>query len=211
MTEPEAEDGVGVLPPPVEGIENNKYLSEKGYYLLVDLEVGRYNSKLVRLDENGNITHIKTHDVGDGGTTVGVGIYVKSTDTERIKMLSDLGIIWNDTSQWVEIEKINIAFNQISSSYNNYVLGFQESSNIKLTQQQFDALFIAAYNKPALLKNNTLIELASSMNTNEQAWNDAFLLEYKQLNTWDKFGKGWTNRIKDTVELYLYGDYKKDY
>lgn len=73
-------------------------LSEQGYSLLIALELGNDLSSLsyVQIDAQGNITAVKNHDVGDGGTTISVGIYVKASDMNRIQMLYNLEIDWAD-------------------------------------------------------------------------------------------------------------------
>lgn len=89
-------------------------LSEQGYSLLIALELGNDFSSLsyVQIDAQGNITAVKNHDVGDGGTTIGVGIYVKASDMNRIQMLYNLEIDWTDLNQWVSIDKISMAYNR---------------------------------------------------------------------------------------------------
>lgn len=187
-------------------------LSAAGYQLLVELELGTNLSQYdyIKLDSKGNISQIRNHDVGDGGTTVGVGIFVNSSNKDRIKMLEGLGINWKDTTQWVSIDKIEKAFENVAQSYADVVNQTLSELNITVSQEQYDALFLMAYNRPALLKSGGAVyKMLSTNNTNKNDWRNAMISEYKKLSTWSKYGNGWTNRIDDELELYFSKDYKR--
>jgi|GEM_PF-7086471 len=183
-----------------------------GYQLLIELELGTNLSKYnyIRLDSVGNISHIRNHDVGDGGITIGVGIYVKSTNASRIKMLEELGIKWNDTTQWVPIADVEKAFKNIASKYETTIKKAIDKNNLSVSQAQYDALFLLAYNRPALFNEGGAVnKLLSTNNDNKSDWRDAIISEYKTLNQWEKYGKGWSNRLEDTLELYFDEDYTR--
>lgn len=192
--------------------ENGTSLGKSGYQFLVELELGTNlaNYSYIKLDSKGNISAIRNHDVGDGGITVGVGIYVKSSDKERIKMLQELGVDWSDTTQWVPIETVKKAFANVSKTYENKVNNCLAKLNKTVSQAQFDALFAMAYNRPALFdKGGAVYELLSENNTNINDWRDALIAEYKTLKNWNTYKDGWTHRIDDELELYFYNDYKR--
>lgn len=189
-------------------------ISEKGYEFLVDLELGVSwkNADYMKLDEQGNIVAIKNQAVGDGGITVGVGIYVKESDTERIEMLKELGITWNDTEQWVSYEVVTQAYNNISEKYIKIVDGILEKYNIEATQEQYDALYAMAYNREALFSEGGAVDnMLLSGNNNMSDWRNALIEEYQALGGWQKYGNGWTNRIDDELELYFKGDYIRNH
>lgn len=187
-------------------------LSANGYQFLIEYELGTNLSQYdyIKLDNNGKISAIRNHDVGDGGITVGVGICVKPNNTERQEMLASLGIDWSDTSQWVPIETAEKAFTLISPTYENAVNTCLEKLNKTVTQSQYDALFAMAYNSTALFdKEGVVYKLLAQDNFNIDDWRDELIEVYKGKKDWDKYGKGWTNRIEDQLELFFYGDYKR--
>lgn len=188
------------------------HFSQSGYQLLIELELGTNLDKLdyIEVDENGKIIAVRNHDVGDGGITVGVGIYVTSSNKERIEMLEELGVNWQDTSQWVAFETVQQAFNNISQDYENKVNNLVSKYNLSLSQNQYDALFLFAYNRMALFnEGGAVYNMIDSNNSKFADWREALLEEYKGLSNWNKFGNGWTNRIEDELELYFYGDYNR--
>ena len=187
-------------------------LGKEGYQLLIELELGTELSKCkyIKVDEEGNIVEIKNHDVGDGGVTVGIGIFVNDSYEERISMLKDLGVTWNNTDQWVPIDIIEQAFRNISGYYEETVNTIISDYNLSVSQSQYDALFLMAYNRPALFyEGGAVYTMLASGNSNMSDWREALINEYKQLDGWDEFGNGWTNRIDDMLELYFYGEYDR--
>ena len=84
-------------------------------------------------------------------------------------------------------------------------------TNANLTQQQYDALYLLAYNRPALFKPGGIIENLILSNANREEWEEAILAEYKLLKGWNVNKNGWTNRINAALELYFYGDYIRNY
>lgn len=184
-----------------------KGISDRGYTFLVSLELGTDNWKMliyVETDKEGNITKIRNHDVGDGGITVGMGIFVRETDADRIKMLEELGIQWNDTTQWVSYDTLVQAYNNISIEYVHRVNYVIEKNNYYITQEQYDALFAMAYNRPALFSDRGAIDyLLATGSHNMDEWRDKIIKEYQTLDGWEKFGKGWTNRLEDELELFF--------
>ena len=67
-----------------------------------------------------------------------------------------------------------------------------------------------AYNRPALFyEGGAVYTMLASGNSNMSDWREALINEYKQLDGWDEFGNGWTNRIDDLLELYFYGEYDR--
>ncbi len=189
-------------------------LSEKGYDFLVRLELGDdwKEAEFIKTDDQGNIVAIRNHDVGDGGITVGVGIFVNESNAERIKMLESLDITWNDTKQWVPYDKITQAFNNISGKYREMVDKAIKTYNLTVTQEQYDALFLMAYNRPNFFSDGGAVNaMLASKNDNIDDWRNALLNEYKSTKNWDIYKNGWTNRVEDQLELYFKGDYVKNH
>ncbi|MDY3795267.1 MAG: hypothetical protein SOZ81_00930 [Agathobacter sp.] len=183
--------------------------STDGLSLLCSLEVGN----AVKKDANGNITAIKIEDIGDGGYTVGFGVYIKHGDTATINYYKEkYGIDVTDTSAYIPIEVCQEIFNDEIGKYTGYVDSAVERYGLNLTQSQYDALTIMAYNRPAILSDGHAVgDLLKSGNMNQSDWRNAMIEEYKGLKNWDKYGNGWTNRIDDELECFFDGDYKRNH
>lgn len=60
-----------------------------------------------------------------------------------------------------------------------------------------------AYNRPALFSDGGAIDyLLATGSHNMDEWRDKIIKEYQTLDGWEKFGKGWTNRLEDELELF---------
>ena len=80
------------------------------------------------------------------------------------------------------------------------------------TQQEYDALFVAVYNRPALAsKGGTLEKLITSGSRDPEEWKNAIMTEYHDecSGLWADNHKGWENRTLDELELYFNGDYER--
>lgn len=84
-------------------------------------------------------------------------------------------------------------------------------NGIKLTQQQFDALLIHRYMVGSF--NDGLVDYLKDNNGSYQRDKlRGVMLDYlKGLKSWDKYGKGWTKRIDNEMNIFFNGDYKKTF
>ena len=185
-------------------------LSEAGMELLIDYEVGN-DPAIVKKDANGKILEIRNRDGRDGGITIGFGIFVEKTDTERIKQLAEIGIIWNDTTQWIDYETAVKAHKIISDKYSERINNLIERVGVELTQQQYDALYLLVYNYWALLNQGGVVETLILSGADRATWEEEIIAAYQRTKYWDDFKDGWINRTKDTLELYFDGDYKRNH
>lgn len=154
-------------------------------------------------DENGKIVKIKIQDVGDGGYTLGFGIYISEDDQDRIALAESLGIKWNDLNYWVDIEDVNIMFSHVSPYYHNVEKGIERSTQKILTPQQYDAIFSLIYLRPKFQEK--IIELINS-NADKETWKKDLLYELESLPDYQRY-PGWVDRIERTVDLYFDGIY----
>lgn len=187
--------------------QENRFLTDDGLIFLYECELGPkeswINSDFIQLDENGNIIKIKIHDVGDGGYTLGYGIYISEDDQDRIALAESLGIKWNDLSYWVPIEDVNIMFSHESQYYHSVEKEIERSTQKILTPQQYDAIFSLIYLRPAF--EGKIIELINS-NADKETWKKELLDELKKLPNFQS-NPGWVDRIERMVDLYFDGIY----
>lgn len=187
--------------------QENRFLTDDGLIFLYECELGSkegwINSDFIQLDENGKIVKIKIQDVGDGGYTLGFGIYISEDDQDRIALAESLGIKWNDLNYWVDIEDVNIMFSHVSPYYHNVEKGIERSTQKILTPQQYDAIFSLIYLRPKFQEK--IIELINS-NADKETWKKDLLYELESLPDYQRY-PGWVDRIERTVDLYFDGIY----
>lgn len=183
-------------------------LSENGFKLLAS-----YEATSVVKDKNGNIVSIPILDIGDGVYTIGIGNTVKKTDTKTIEEYKQkYGIDVTKVGTQVDIKTCMQIYNDHVNTYTSTVNNLLKRYNYTPTQNEYDALVIAVYNRPALAsKGHALDTLLKNNNHNKDDWRTALINEYKGLSGWSKYGKGWSNRIEDELELYFDNDYVRNH
>lgn len=192
-------------------------LSEKGIDFLGRLEIE--GSKYNVYDDNNNLTGILSVDIGDGGITFGFGHYVAYNDTQKQKYLQEVYALAFMEGVFVPIElciKIkhdDVNYNKI---YNVQALDkFIEDNNILLTQYQYDALVCMAFLRriPSDLRELILQKSKEKAlySDYEKEFFDIALDDFKSLSSFDRYGSGWTNRLKNEVDVYFHNDYSKKY
>ncbi len=196
--------------------------SVKGEELLKQIELPsseNYNGKSYYVyDNDGKLIGIRCQDVGDGGVTIGYGSYTSWSDTEKIKKLkSKYGITAGMSAK--ELFNIVVPINdsmemmreEINSKTEKLINNVIKPNGIKLTQQQFDALLIHRYMVGSF--NDGLVDYLKDSNGNYKRDKlTGVMLDYlKGLKSWDKYGKGWTKRIDNEMNIFFNGDYKKTF
>ena len=109
---------------------------------------------------------------------------------------------------YFHLSDVEQMFSEISNTYSLKVDNLIEKHNLQLTQEQYDALFLMAYNRPKLFEDGGTIDiLLAAKNNNREDWKIAILEEYKELKNWEKYKNGWTNRLDEQLDLFFEGDY----
>lgn len=186
----------------------SKGLSENGFKLLA-----AYEATSAVKDKNGNVVSIPILDVGDGMYTIGIGNTVKKTDSATIQEYKEkYGIDVTKVGSQVDIQTCLKIYNDHVNTYTSTVDNLLKRYNYSASQNEYDALVIAVYNRPALAsKGHALDTLIKNNNRNINDWRTTIINEYKGLKNWDKYGKGWSNRIEDELELYFNNDYVRNH
>jgi RHS repeat-associated protein len=196
--------------------------SLNGEELLKQIELPsseNYNGKSYYVyDNDGKLIGIRCQDVGDGGVTIGYGSYTSWSDTQKLKNLkAKYGI----TSGMSAKELFNIVVpiddciemmrEETNSKTEKLINNVIKPNGIKLTQQQFDALLIHRYMVGSFddgledyLKDN-------SGNYKRDELRGVMLDYLKGLKSWNKYGKGWTKRIDNEMNIFFNGDYRKTF
>ncbi|RKM63201.1 hypothetical protein D6856_03500 [Butyrivibrio sp. XB500-5] len=182
-------------------------ISDEGFLLLCDYEVGKAGV----YDKDGNLTALKIMDVGDGKYTLGFGITVDKDDEDAINYyMETYGIDVTNVGGEIDIDTSYKIYHEKESYYTGLVNSLCKRNNFSPTQQQYDALFIAVYNRPLLAKEGQALDVfLKQEGGSKEDFEQIVLSEYQGLGSWDKYGDGWTNRTYDESELYFDGDYER--
>ena len=186
-----------------------KTISEKGFKLLSDIEVPAGAKK----DKNGKIISIPIVDVGDDKYTVGMGNAVDKNDTKTIaEYKRKYGVDVTKVGAQVDYDTCLRIFNDHIEKFTGTLDRMLKRNGYVPTQNEYDAMVIAVYNRPALANpGNALDTLIKNNSHNREEWRTTILNEYKGLDLWNSKGRGWTNRINEEIELFFDGDYTKNY
>ena len=189
-------------------VKASRGLSENGFKLLASYEATRAVK-----DKKGNVVSIPILDVGDGMYTIGVGNTVKKTDTKTIQEYKrKYGVDVTKVGTQVDIKTCMKIYTDHVNTYTSAVDNLLKRHNYTASQNEYDALVIAVYNRPALAKEGHALDtLIKNNNRNKNDWRKTLIDEYKGLKNWNIYGKGWSNRIEDELELYFDNDYVRNH
>lgn len=189
-------------------VPQSKGLSENGFKLLAS-----YEATSAVKDKKGNVVSIPILDVGDGMYTIGIGNTVKKTDTKTIQEYKEkYGVDVTKVGAQVDIKTCMKIYNDHVNTYTSTVDNLLKRHNYTASQNEYDALVIAVYNRPALAKEGHALDtLIKNNNRNKDDWRTTLINEYKGLKNWNTYGKGWSNRIEDELELYFDNDYVRNH
>ena len=175
---------------------NPTKISDKGAELLISLEVG-----VIEGDK------IMTKDLGDGGITIGFGTFIEHGDDELRRYYEKEYNITIKEGEYLSRETAMKIYKDSLSDYEGVVSHFAENNGVALTQNQFDALTMQAYNRPS---DSYLTPYLNDELSDEALVNQ--IMGVYQENTTDeyysKYGEGWRNRVSKQVDLYRYGRYE---
>ena len=184
-------------------------VSSDGFNLLCAYEVPGASV----YDANGNLVGLKIMDVGDGKYTLGFGITVDKGDAAAIQYYKDTyGIDVTKVGETIKVDTCRQIYQQKEPYYKSLVDQVCKRNNFAPSQQQYDAMFVAVYNRPALASEGHALDNYLKSGANGQdAFYQSLVDEYKGLGGWSKYGEGWKNRILDEAELFSNGDYKRNH
>jgi len=190
-------------------------MSQQGFDLLANYEVGQ-NTKGVIYDSNGKIISIAIKDIGDGKYTIGIGNTVDKNDAAGIQEYKDkYGIDVTKVGEQVNIATCMKIYNDHVNYYTDTVKSLLNRTGYKATQNEFEALVLAVYNRPALAgKDHALETLLTSKNRSKSDWESIILNDYKDnvsAEKWNTFNVGWRNRTLDEIELFFDNDYVRNH
>jgi RHS repeat-associated protein len=182
-------------------------ISLDGLNLLAEMEVGTNSEYMIK--ENGEIKGIVTHDVGDGGLTVGYGYYIKGgvNNTEEINRLKNEYGIAVEEGVMVDIDKVSKLYYDSIITYENRAKNYINARGLKPSQHEFDALVIQAYNG----NHYDVMDAFADKSLNDTQALEKALEKYRTFELWNDYENGWTNRLRNVINLYRHEDYTKLY
>lgn len=152
---------------------------------------------------------MRPYDVGDGVITFGPGITYSTTEEGIDAINQELKTEYSTVNNCIKVSDLQEMQKKILSKYENVVINIEKNYNVVFTQKQFNALVLLAYNSPNLFRNEQFVSVITDPNSNYNDYVLAANAYYQTLNGYDtKYGEGWNNRIKDSAEMYYYGDYR---
>jgi hypothetical protein len=135
---------------------------------------------------------------------------VKYGNTVLIKKLKDkYGVDATKLDEWVPIDIAVAIYHDDVAEEEKAVADWARKNKIVLTQNQFDALVIQHINRWSPGIRSAYL---SGKSANEIV--DLVMQDYKAKTgsaNWNEHNRGWLNRVKDTVNLFIHGNYNKSY
>ncbi len=191
-------------------INYEKILSDQGQELLDDYELPWY------LVENDSC--IRPYDVGDGVITFGPGV-TYSTEKEGIEDINKkYNTEYTISNNCIDLDILFKLQKDIMYIYEDYVSKKTFEHRIKVTQNEFDALLLLAYNSPNFLKEEEVINMLKDKDHTKKEYISSINNYYKQMRNYydnqdtiepnDGFGQGWYNRITDSAEVFFEQEYE---
>ncbi|MFV0246983.1 MAG: glycoside hydrolase family protein [Mycoplasmatales bacterium] len=187
-------------------------LSSKGLKLLNEYEVPKS-----KIEANDNVTCMKPYDINDGKVTFGAGITYNSIEEGLKDINQEFKTKYTINNNCIDIKYLKKLEIIKLKTYEKYVLKVKDNNNLRLNQQQFDALVIMAFNSPNVLKDDDVLQVLVKKESKSKYINSMDNY-YKTLSAYydnpntkemdDGFGEGWLNRIKDSADVYYNHQYK---
>lgn len=148
------------------------------------------------------------YDVGDGVITFGPGITYPSVASGIKDINNNLGTSYTTENSCIATDDLLKMQKVIISDYEQIVINVSHLYNLKLNQDQFNALVLLAYNSPNIFKNPGFIAVLSNEDSTMDQYITAADNYYRTLSGYDtQFGSGWYNRIVDSAQVYYEGEY----
>jgi len=137
------------------------------------------------VDDQGRITHIRLHNVGDGGYTAGFGLFFPYGDPRIQQFQGQLSV---KEARELMLQRVQ----QDVDAINNWL----RANNVTVTQNQFDALVTHRYNRGNI--SRLLPFLLSGDFSDRDALFNAMIE-----GTNPNFREGLTNRYNEELEIFL--------
>jgi len=186
---------------------NSGTLSEKGFELLSHIE--NDTIKNIQYNTDGTVKSVPVIKVKDDKITLPYGIAIDAS--EKAKYEEKYGISFEVGTQIDNKIALEI-YNDKKGYYEKSVNNLLKRNNYNASQQEFDALFIATYLRPAITNEGTALDsLLKKQTISKDEWYNAVISELKKANNWESNKDGWMKRTKEEAELFADGDYNKDY
>lgn len=90
-----------------------------------------------------------TEDLDDGGITIGFGTFINHGDTDKKRYYEEKYNITITEGEYLSRDIAMKIYKDSLSYYEDTVSRFAENNGVDLTQNQFDALTMQAYNRPS--------------------------------------------------------------
>lgn len=182
----------------------NKPVTEtdkKGINFLNEYEFPKY------LVKTGNCMY--PYDVGDGVITFGPGITYKTIDLGIEAINSELNTDYSRDNSCIKVSDLMQMQKNVLVKYEHIVIKVENDYGVSFTQDQFNALVLLSYNSPNLFKDTQFLHVIIDPESTYKQYVQTADNYYRQLRGYDTdFGVGWYNRIKDSAEMFYFGDYK---
>lgn len=186
-----------------------KYLSKDGLTLLND-----YEFPWEFVEEDGAC--MEPYDVGDGVMTFGPGVTYPTTQDGLDDINERFETVYSLNNKCINLDILFNLQKEILTNYESIVYKFAYKHNLNLTQNEFDALVLLAYNSPNFIKDKAVIKMLKS-SPDPKDYIEAIDSYYQTLNSYydnpltdtkdDGYGEGWYKRIVDSSEVYFYKNY----
>lgn len=184
-------------------VDQNKPTTEVDNQGLELLNMYEYPRYLVTADEC-----MEPYDVGDGVVTFGPGITYKSLQAGLNDINQNLNTSYTKDERCIsekdlfEIQAIKL------SDYEQIIIDIENNYQLRFNQDQFNGLFLLAYNSPNLFDDSRFINVITDPESTAEQYILAADLYYQTLDGYDTtYGDGWYNRIVDSAQVYYSGEY----
>lgn len=152
---------------------------------------------------------MRPYDVGDGVVTFGPGITYPTKEQGITAINQQLNTNYTLEQDCIRTEDLLLMQKFVLVKYEQVVVRIENQYGVVFNQDQFNGLVLLAYNSPNLFKNDQFIAVITNPDSTYQQYVEAADNYYQQLSGYQtQYGSGWYNRIKDSAEIYYYGDYK---
>lgn len=212
-------NGIGALI-----VENKVFVAVVIVIIFIFVQLVQLNSPIQSLNRRGlrflnkyeNPTNLiesgrcmRPYDVGDGVITFGPGITYPTETEGLVAINTKLGTDYSAEDDCIKISDLKDMQKVVIKEYEEIVVNIEKYYDLVFTQDQFNALVLLAYNSPNLFLNQNFIAVITNPESSYEQYVAAADSYYQQLDGYyTGFGTGWYNRIKDSAEMYYFGDYR---
>lgn len=197
----------------IENVYFKYSLSEEGLSLLNEYEFPKY-----LIDDSEGAECLRPYYINDGVITFGPGITYPTIEEGLAEVNELYSENYTIDQDCIELEQLYGLQLIKLDYYVKIVENFSYSHRLKLSQNQFDALLLIAYNSPNAFEDENVNLLFEDKEISFNEYVLVFDSYYQTLSSYyenteteeedDGFGNGWYNRIIDSAEVYYYSEYE---